>query len=107
MTTIKENDILLCTWGWECTRPTFYEVIKVQNGYVTLIMLQKERVSYESFTGTAGSGTEMPTNNHVGVSFRKIIKYSEERKTPYVKLSNYEHAYLWDGKPAAFDYRNI
>lgn len=105
-TTFKENDILVCSGGWECTRVTFFKVIKVMNGFATFKVLNNKTVSFEPFAGTLGSGTVIPTDEFkIEDTIRKKIKYHEEE--PYISLSTYESAWLWDGKPREFDFRNI
>lgn len=111
--TICKDDVLVATSGWECTFPRFFKVIAVQNGYVTIQELCKETTSFEPFDGTLGSGTEMPINVFASIKkIRRKIKQSTLSKRlgeEYIVIhkSCYLSAHIWDGKPQAFDYRNI
>ena len=105
---MKTNDILVCSGGWECTRVTFFKVIKVMNGFATVQILKSKQVSHEPFAGTFGSGEVMPTDElSVEETIRRKIRYSNYDKSPYIRIGDYESAYAWDGKPQFYDFRNI
>lgn len=108
--TISMDDVLVASGGWECTFPTFYKVIDVKNGFVTIRQLDSKQVSYEPFAGTLGSGTEMPTDTFVNDKLiRRKIKQStyDDKQYVVIRKNQYLSAHIWDGKPERFDYRNI
>jgi hypothetical protein len=103
MITIKENDILVSSGGWECTRVAFYKVIKVGKRFITLRQLACETVKHEPFAGTAGSGEVTARDCFASdKTFRRQVEVSGT-----VWINKYEAAYAWDGKPQFYDYRNI
>lgn len=109
-TIIEKDDILVASGGWECTFPTFYKVLDVKNGYVTIQQLCKETTSFEPYAGTKGSGTQMPINifSDIKPIRRKIVQsdYDDEQYV-VIQKSYYLSAHIWDGKPKVFDYRNL
>ncbi len=102
---MKLNDILVSSGGYECTMVTFFKVIKVQNGFATVKILKKEVVDFTNEPGTLGSGTVIPTDTfEVDTTIRKKIKYHNEE--PFINIGYYDSAWLWDGTPQQFDFRN-
>ena len=108
MKTLQENDILVCSGGYECTRVTFFKVTKVINGFAVVKTLKSNRVSFEPFAGTNGSGEVVPTDEFTSEdTIRRKIRYNHFSGDAYIRIAEYESAYLWDGKPQFFDFRNI
>jgi len=110
VTAIEKDNILVASGGWECTFPTFYKVIDVKNGYVTIKQLGSKKVTHEPFIGTMGSGTEIATDTFVNDKLiRRKIKESNYNNEPYVIIqkSYYLSAHIWDGKPKQYDFRNV
>ena len=105
---MKQDDILVCRGGYDCTHVTFFKVIKIMNGFATVKILRKNLVSYEPFAGTFGSGTETPIDEFTfEETIRRKIKFSNYDNEPYIRIAEYELASLWDGTPQQFDLRNI
>jgi hypothetical protein len=105
---MQVNDIISRMGGWECTFYTYYRITKIQNGYVTLAQLKDEKITYEPFTGTLGSGTMAPLQELTDAKpFRKKIKYRKDGYTPYIQFNDREYGWLWDGVPDTFDFRNV
>ena len=105
---MKANDILVRTGGYECTRVTFFKIIKVVNGFVTLRALKQKQVSFVACAGTFGSGEVIPTDTFdTDTTIRKKIKYAKSDNHPYIHFNDYEFGYLWDNTPAQFDFTNI
>ncbi|CAB5212470.1 hypothetical protein UFOVP187_20 [uncultured Caudovirales phage] len=103
-----QNDILVRTGGYECTDVTFYKIIKVVNGFVTLRSLKKKQVSFVPCAGTFGSGEVIPTDTFdTDTTIRKKIKYSNSNNDPFIHFNDYEFGYIWDGTPKQFDFTNI
>jgi hypothetical protein len=110
MVQIKKDDVMVASGGWECTFPTFYKVMDVKNGYITMKELNSEKVTYEPFIGTLGSGTELPLDSFKNEKLiRRKIKESTYNNEPYVIIqkSYYLSAHIWDGKPQQYDFRNV
>jgi hypothetical protein len=110
MKQIEINDILVSSGGWECTDATFFKVIKIMNGFLTIRQLESKVVSFEPFPGTTGSGTKIPTENFVNEELiRRKINFSNYNNEPYIVIqkSYYLSAHKWDGTPQQFDFRNI
>lgn len=90
---VKPGDIFYCSWGWEQTNIDFYKVIERKGKKVTVCSMSCEVVSTDSWA----SGKKMPGNTIL-----------EEQKTytltfygyePQFKISSFETASKWDGKP--------
>ena len=94
---MKQGDILVSLWGYDQTNADFYKVVKATEKSVTLQQVEsKQALDYP----TAMAGRATPTNVPVGKPFRrKIHRYDNEI---YVKISSFEYAYPWDGKPERF-----
>jgi hypothetical protein len=102
---MKLNDILVSSGGYECTMVTFFKVIKVQNGFVTVKVLKDKVHSFINEPGTLGSGQVVPTDEFkVDTPIRKKIKYYNGE--PYIPVGYSTSAYIWDGTPQQFDFRN-
>lgn len=105
---MKTNDILVSSGGYNCTDVTFYKVMEVKNGYVSLRVLNDKTVEFTPSNGNLGSGKVIPTHTfkHNMVIRRKIVNGEYGSYVVIVK-NIYESAHLWDGTPQQFDFRNI
>lgn len=100
---MKQEDILVSSGGWECTRVTFYKVMKIGKRFITLRQLENKTITHEPFQGTSGSGTVIATDTFAtDKTFRRQVEISGT-----VWINKYEAAYLWDGTPQQYDFRNI
>ncbi|GAC1503641.1 MAG: hypothetical protein NVS1B10_08770 [Candidatus Saccharimonadales bacterium] len=91
--TIKVNDILECSWGYEQTNVDFYEVIKVTKNFITV---QRIGTSEEA---TNGFMTSLATPNRVirkEIIRRKVHNYGAGE---FIKPEYYSSASVWDGTP--------
>jgi len=90
--TLKQNDILVSTWGYEQTNVDFYIVTRVvsEKSVVICQIGAKEVVDGHLH----GHATPDPTIL-LGEPRRKIV--DGEKNT--IKLTNYSRAYLWKGDP--------
>ena len=106
--TFKVGDILTSSGGYECTHVTFFKVIGVTDSYVHLRVLEDKTVEYIPFPGTLGSGKVIPADTFNGDKvIRRKIKHTDSYE-PYVEVSktSYQLAFIWDGTPQQFDFRN-
>lgn len=95
------NDILVGKTGYNCTLVEFYKVVRATK---TTVMLQKMISEVTSHDGYGQAGYVVPSKQvSLEVPFRRKVKTTDHNKTNYVKISDYEYAYLWDGNEVAFD----
>jgi len=97
-TTLKEGDVLYCSWGYDQTQVDFYKVKEV---------LGKNRVKIVPMTAVVaeqGTGADyMVAGAEKGEPMLKVVN----GQTNSVKITSFSNAYLWDGKPkyeTAFGY---
>jgi hypothetical protein len=97
-TTLKENDILYCSWGYDQTQVDFYKVKEV---------LGKNRIKIVPMTAVVadqGLGADyMVAGTEKGEPMLKVVNGQMNS----VKISSFSNAYLWDGQPkyeTAFGY---
>ena len=93
---LKVGDILEASWGYDQTNVDFYQVTKVTPKMVTV------RRIHSHFVGARGGPSEsvMPNIGDFDKYYkplrRRVQMYSDR---PYISISSYASAYLWDGKP--------
>lgn len=98
---LNVNDILVSKSGYNCTLVDFYKVVRTSK---TNAWLQKLESRITSHDGYGQAGYVVPSDKVSNdVQLRRKIQTSEYGHSDYVKVSNYEYAYLWDGKEVAFD----
>jgi hypothetical protein len=93
---VAVGDIFYSSWGYDQTNVDFYQVIKRTATTVTVAEIRSKIV------GGQGGPSEkvMPMVGSFDARGKKGRKKLKEYDgTPYVQMSSYEHAYLWDGKP--------
>ena len=95
------NDILVGKSGYNCTMVKFYKVIRTSK---TNVWLQKLLNKTTSHDGYGQAGYVVPSDQEsLETSFRRKVQTSEYGNCDYVKISDYDYAYAWDGKEVAFD----
>lgn len=96
--TLKVDDVLVCSWGWEQTNVDFYKVTKsVGKNTVELVRIkavsdpngQEARFSMQD-RAIADPKTE------IGAPFRARVNMGSG--SPCITLGHREFAYPWDGK---------
>ena len=93
---IKPGVIFYSSWGYEQTNVSYYQVVSVI-GKCTVEVRELSQVECTK-KYTAFSGLSMPKKDHFkSDSFRKRVLQRESG--PTLKICDFEHAYLWDGKP--------
>lgn len=92
---IKAGDIFVSAWGYDQTNISWYQVTEVKAKFVVVRRIEGKIVGQRD-SGT--TETVMPlVNKWRGSAERKKVKLHQGR--PYLGISSYESAYLWDGKP--------
>lgn len=96
------NDIIVCSFGYNCHLVDFYKVVGVtKSGKSIKIRQVGEQVVSDDGYGQAGY--VKPSDEFVSdeVLTRKIQEIRSWK--PYVKVDYYKYGYKWDGKEVAFD----
>lgn len=97
---VKVGDIFYTSWGYEQTNIDFYQVIEVKGKFATIRQIAGEVTDYHS----SMSGEKVATPGAFlerSEPIRKMILrgYNGE---PYMKISSFEYASPWDGKPKSW-----
>ena len=93
----KVGDILYTSWGYDQTNVSFYQVTRMVGK--TMIELRKISTSIVENSGNF-TGLKAPNSgSYVGEPLRKKIPSHPNHG---VKISHYEYAYRWNGKPVSF-----
>lgn len=98
---LSAGAILASSWGYDQTNVDFYRVDKVKNGWATLQQIagseasDDERLGYQTMTGRA---VPAEPQKPVGSPFRRKIG-PPICGEPMIRISSYEFARPWDGKP--------
>lgn len=90
---MKDNDILVSTWGYEQTNVTFYQVIKATTKTATVRKIEQRR----SDNSSAMTGICVPLRDRFvsDAMRRKILDFGSGEM---VFITSYEIAKPWDGK---------
>jgi hypothetical protein len=87
---IKKDSVLVCAWGWEQTNICYYLIVDRKNNFLTLQQIGANMLHTTDMTGKCTPDK----NNLIGEPFKKqISKYGG------VKISSFQFANLWDGRP--------
>ena len=96
--TLKVDDILYSSWGYDQTNLDYYQVVEVGEKSVKIRKIGSKVVRQEQ-----GADYVVAAPNHfIGPPMTKIVRYGDS-----VSISSYANAYKWDGKPqyeTAFGY---
>jgi len=88
----KVGDMLTSSWGYECTINGFYKVIGIKGRTVELMEYDYMGVSEGSINSACYNVTARePTG--------KVLKVRADNWGRGVKVSSYESAFPWNGKP--------
>lgn len=92
------------SWGYDQTNVDFYQVVKVSASGKSVVLRHVKNAQVDAdrnITHVApvadGFHDEWTTASRKG-DLRKTLRWA--RGEPYVSMTSYSHAYLWDGKPA-------
>jgi hypothetical protein len=97
MQQIEPGVILASSWGYDQTNVDFYRVDKVKGDWATLQQIAANEASDGAQTMT---GRVVPAEPHrpVDKPFRRKIG-PPVCGEPMLRISSYEYAWPWDGKP--------
>jgi hypothetical protein len=93
---IQVGSIFSCSWGWEQTNVDFYQVTEIKGRTLTLRQIASESVGQTSW---ASNNVIAQKDAFKGEPFKKLVQFLGNEYTPYLTLSSFETAFLWDGKP--------
>lgn len=107
---VKVADIFVSSWGYDQTRNYFYQVTKITKKMVYVKRIGKSTLETTGWnwkvTGIKDAferELDHETGEMVDVEAKRyLVKMSTwrgEKATPYLDMSSYESAYLWDGEP--------
>jgi len=101
---LKVGQIVNTCWGYDATFYDFYEVVGFTNTMVKLRELKKKRF-YTGQEGFCDLGSVVPCTGANRFESDEILKrkpiiYSESTS---IRISSFEYAHLWNGKPKAED----
>lgn len=88
---IEVGDIIVSSWGYDQTNIDFYKVVKQT---ASSVWIQKLGKGYVEQTGWAHYKV-VPVD--VFATETQLVRRYKEGD--FVKISDYEFAYLWDGEP--------
>lgn len=95
----KVGDILYCSWGYSMTLVDFYEVVYAKGkSIVTLLPISARTVS-----GSAGYQGEVVPIPGAAAGAEIVKRPQVKGGSIYVKISDSQRCYLWDGKPKYFN----
>ena len=96
----KVGDVLVSRWGYGMTIIYFYKVVKISKTNCWLQRMEGKIVEAidEGFSGRVIAGEIKKDSKPF---MRKLKAYIDGED--YVKISSYERAIKWDGKPKYFN----
>lgn len=96
------NDILVCSYGYNCTLVSFYRVLRVTKASV---VLQKIKWKFAEDDGYGQVGKVVPIIEQVTSDqpVTRRFKPTYDNTGFYVMISKCAYAYLWDGKPVYYN----
>ncbi len=105
---IKIGDVFVETWGYDQTNVDFFEVIRTMPKTVEIVRIRAEEV------GVGHDVKLVPKLGHsIGQRRRKLVQFQdvnrnkvgprEEKLEPFLAMTSYSTAFLWDGKSAYHD----
>ena len=98
----KVNDILVCSYGYNCTLVSFYRVLRVTKASV---VLQEIGYKFAEHDGYGQVGKVIPNVEQVMLDppITRRFKPTYDNTGFYVMINKYAYAYLWDGKPVYYN----
>lgn len=106
---LNVGDVLVSQWGYDQTNVTFYRVDKVSATQAVLTEVQsaitevtgwlsERRIPTDQVATRRDWKADAATFVEVPNTIRRAVhEYSQGG--PFVKVSDYEYAYLWEGQP--------
>lgn len=98
--TLKVGDVLVSHWGYNRTIWSFYKVIRTTASSVVIRQLSKRSIT-DGNDNWYGSWEVMPIVDKFDPNWSAVTKRVKKgyKGEPCVKISSYEWAQKWDGKP--------
>jgi hypothetical protein len=94
---LKVGDILYSSWGYEQTNIDYYQVVESKGNFVIVRQVRADREDTGWLQGTC---TPRKDDFCIGANYkplrRIVLSYG---CGPYINITNYASASLWDGKP--------
>lgn len=87
---LKVGDILSASWGYDQTNQDYYQVIRVIDKKIVIREIASKQVGVDRVVADK--------DNFIGEAMLKQPS-STSKGDAVVKISSYEYAFLWDGKP--------
>lgn len=96
------DDILVSSYGYNCTLVSFYRVLRVTKASV---VLQEIKWKFAEHDGYGQVGKVVPVIEQVTLNspITRRFKKTYDGNNFYVAISKYEYAYLWDGQPVYYN----
>lgn len=91
---LQEGQILVCSWGYDQTNVDFYQVVGFKGKATVALRPIKKTKSYDG--DMTGKATPHP-NEFTGEALERRC-YADHA----IKISSFQYARPWDGKPAGF-----
>lgn len=99
---LKVGDVLASSWGYSMTINSYYVVTRVTKCFATVEEIAGGCVEETGFC--EGFSKPVPSQKVEGKPLRrKIFSYGAR---PFVCITDYENAYLWDGEPLYFNHND-
>tara|TARA_R110000868_G_scaffold293968_1_gene554451 strand:+ start:670 stop:996 length:327 start_codon:yes stop_codon:yes gene_type:complete len=105
METIKVGDILVCSFGYNCTFVEFFKVIELKNGFAKFYKIENETTEWDVKIGIGKkTSVDVPQKSTDKVLRRKIkISTSSSIHYEYIKIDDYSICHIWDGQPTYYN----
>lgn len=101
MQNIKVDDILVSSYGYNCTLVEYYRVKRVTNCSVWLQKLETKHSYNDDEYGQ--SGKVIPGKETLDKPIMRRISRDNYSNTFYVAINKYKYAYQWDGNPTYYN----
>ena len=93
----KVNDILVSSFGYNCTLVEFYKVVKATD---KTLWLKELKWKFTEDDGYGQAGKVIPEDVEIGSI---IMKRQPSEGMESVKISSCERAYMWNGQPVYYN----
>lgn len=93
--------MLVSKFGYGCSLVSFYKVVGMTASKKS-VKLQEVELKFVTNDGYYQAGTVVPSDKIKGKIITKKINYRSDNQ-PYVKINDYEYAYVWNNTPVWYD----
>lgn len=95
----KVNDILVSSYGYNCTLVDFYKVVKATEKSIWIQELGWKFTEDDGY-GQAGKVVPVEIENNQN---KIIVKRQPSDDSSYVKVDYYKYGSLWNGQPVYYN----